>query len=151
MTRRNYAHMFSRTFSFIISALAVMACAAPLPVAAQTARGNDVVIVLPFENQSNRGEFNWIGASFADALTELLNVPGLSVVSTDERELTYQRLRLPLSAVPSRATTIKIAQEAKATLVVLGTYDVTPKQDDKLPEIRGTVRVVRVNEGRLAG
>src|SRR2546423_426058 len=152
MTRRNYAHMFSRTFRFIIIALAVMACAAPPPVAAQTPRGNDVVIVLPFENQSNRGEFNWIGASFADALTELLNVPGLSVVSTDERELTYQRLHLPIASVPSRATAIKIAQEAKATLVVLGTYDVTPKQDDKTrSEIRGTVRVIRVAEGRLAG
>ncbi|MFL6207523.1 MAG: tetratricopeptide repeat protein [Pyrinomonadaceae bacterium] len=152
MTRKNYAHMFSRTFSFIIIALAVMTCAAPPRVAAQTPRGNDVVIVLPFENQSNRGEFNWIGASFADALTELLNVPGLSVVSTDERELTYQRLHLPIASVPSRATAIKIAQEAKATLVVLGTYDVTPKQDDKTrSEIRGTVRVIRVAEGRLAG
>ncbi len=143
--------MMRRAFSLCTVALALLCFAGALPARAQTPRGNDVIVVLPFENQSNRGEFNWIGASFADALTELLNVPGLAVVSTDERELTYQRLRLPLSAVPSRATTIKIAQEAKATLVVLGTYDVTPKQDDKLPEIRGTVRVVRVNEGRLAG
>ena len=144
--------MIRRAFSLLAIAFALIFFTAPPPVAAQAARGNDVVIVLPFENQSNRGEFNWIGASFADALTELLNVPGLSVVSTDERELTYQRLRLPLSSVPSRATAIKIAQEAKATLVVLGTYDVTPRQDDKsLPEIRGTARVVRINEGRLAG
>jgi tetratricopeptide (TPR) repeat protein len=133
-------------------ALAFLCLPACAPVAAQTTRAGDVVIVLPFENQSNRGEFNWIGASFADALSELLNVPGLSVVSTDERELTYQRLRLPLASVPSRATAIKIGQEARATLVVLGTYDVTPKQDEKsLPEIHGTARIVRINEGRLAG
>lgn len=144
--------MFKRAFSLLIIALAGLCLAAPPLVSAQTARGNDVVIILPFENQSSRAEFNWIGASFADALTELLNVPGLAVVSTDERELTYQRLRLPLVSVPSRATAIKIAQEARASLVLIGTYDVTPKQDEKsLPEIHGTVRVVRVNEGRLAG
>jgi tetratricopeptide (TPR) repeat protein/TolB-like protein len=143
--------MIRRAFSLFTIVFALLLFNAP-PVAAQMPRGNDVVIVLPFENQSNRGEFNWIGASFADALTELLNVPGLSVVSTDERELNYQRLHLPISSVPSRATAIKIAQEAKATLVVLGTYDVTPKQDDKTrSEIRGTVRVIRVAEGRLAG
>src|SRR5436305_10118009 len=122
--------MFRRTASLLTIALAFFFLFAAPHAQAQTARGNDVVIVLPFENQSNKGEFNWIGASFADELTELLNVPGLAVISTDERELTYQRLRLPLTAVPSRATAIKIAQEAKATLVILGTYDVTPKQDN---------------------
>ncbi len=145
--------MINRAVCLIVTILALSGfIVSPPQAAAQTARSNDVVIIMPFENQSNRAEFNWIGASFADALTELLNVPGLAVVSTDERELTYQRLRLPLVSVPSRATAIKIAQEAKATLVLFGTYDVTPKQDEKsLPEIHGTVRVVRVNEGRLAG
>ena len=144
--------MFRRTLSSLIIILALLSITAPPAARAQTPRGNEVVIVLPFENMSNRAEFNWIGASFADALSELLAVPGLAVVSTDERELTYQRLRLPLSSVPSRATAIKIAQESHATLVVLGTYDVTPPHDEKsLPEIHGTARVVRVNEGRLAG
>jgi tetratricopeptide (TPR) repeat protein len=144
--------MFRRAISLLTIALALSFFVAPSGAQAQTVRNNDVVIVLPFENQSNKGEFNWIGASFADALTELLNVPGLSVVSTDERELTYQRLRLPISAVPSRATAIKLAQEAKASIVVLGTYDVTPNTEDKtLSDVHGTVRVIRVNEGRLAG
>ena len=67
----------------------------------------DVVMVLPFENTSNRAEYNWVGESFADALAELLNKPGLVVVSSDERELAYQRLRLPETVIPSRATAIK--------------------------------------------
>jgi tetratricopeptide (TPR) repeat protein/TolB-like protein len=144
--------MFRRTASLLTIALALCCFVAAPRAQAQTARGNDVVIVLPFENQSNKGEFNWIGASFADELTELLNVPGLSVISTDERELTYQRLRLPISAVPSRATAIKIAKEAKATMVVLGTYDVTTNDADKtLSNVHGTARVISVNEGRLMG
>jgi predicted Zn-dependent protease len=37
-------------------------------------------------------------------------------------------------------------------MVVLGTYEVTPARDEKsVPEIRGSARIVRVNEGRIAG
>src|ERR1043166_5464488 len=86
----------------------------------------DVVMVLPFENISNRAEYNWVGESFADALAELLNKPGLVVVSSDERELAYQQLRLPETVIPSRATAIKLARQAKATMIVIGSYNVTP-------------------------
>ena len=113
---------------------------------------SDVVIVLPFENSSNQREFNWVGESFADSMADLLNVPGLIVVSNDERELAYQRLGLPLTTLPSRATAIKIAREARATLLVLGTYEVSPAADDKsLAALRGSAKVIRVNEGRLTG
>src|SRR5215203_6266172 len=93
----------------------------------------DVVMVLPFENTSNRAEYNWVGESFADALAELLNKPGLIVVTSDERELAYQRLRLPETVIPSRATAIKLARQAKATMIVIGTYNVTenPSADEK--------------------
>src|SRR6185295_11811135 len=88
----------------------------------------DVVMVLPFENTSKpfRPEYNWVGESFADALAELLNKPGLVVVSSDERELAYQQLRLPETVIPSRATAIKLARQAKATMIVIGSYTVTP-------------------------
>jgi len=72
------------------------------PVQAQNPSA-DVVMVLPFENTSNRAEYNWVGESFADALAELLNKPGLIVVSSDERELAYHQLRLPETVIPSRA------------------------------------------------
>src|SRR5215467_15580313 len=86
----------------------------------------DVVMVLPFENTSNRAEYNWVGESFADALAELLNKPGLIVVFSDERELAYHQLRLPETVIPSRATAIKLARQAKATMIVVGNYSVTP-------------------------
>src|SRR5437764_3778435 len=94
-------------------------------VRAQSPAG-DVVMVLPFENTSNRAEYNWVGESFADALAELLNKPGLTVVSSDQRELAYQKLRLPQTVIPSRATAIKLARQAKATMIVIGSYSVTP-------------------------
>jgi len=123
----------------------------------------DVVMVLPFENTSNRAEYNWVGESFADALAELLNKPGLVVVSSDERELAYHQLRLPETVIPSRATAIKLARQAKATMIVIGSYSVTPpatstakepKNQDKLPAdayVQVTARVIKVNEGRTLG
>src|SRR5918998_3069659 len=115
--------IFRRTLiTLAAAALALAASAAPTRAQA----GGDVVIVLPFENTSNLKDYNWVGESFADSLSELLNVPGIVVVSGDEREMVYQRLHLPPTILPSRATAIKLGREASATLVVLGTYEVTP-------------------------
>src|SRR5882724_9850441 len=123
-------------------------------------RSGDVVMVLPFENTSNRPEYNWVGESFADSIADLLNKPGLIVVSSDERELAYQHLRLPETVIPSRATAIKLAREAKATMVVIGSYSVTPPPQDANAGkdktsaeayVQVTARVIKINEGRDIG
>jgi tetratricopeptide (TPR) repeat protein len=123
-------------------------------------------MVLPFENTSNRPEYNWVGESFADSLAELLNKPGLLVVSSDERELAYQALRLPETVIPSRATAIKLAREARASMIVIGSYTVTtppetPQEGAKTNTqkeksssqalVQVTARVIKVNEGRTLG
>jgi tetratricopeptide (TPR) repeat protein len=154
--------MIRRTSSLLLALtlLGFPLLIAPSAGSAQTP-ATDVVLVLPFENRSNHTEYNWIGESFADSLAVLLNKPGLIVVTSDERAVAYQRLRLPLNVLPSRATTIKIAREVKATMIVIGTYDVTvaapqpdkPKNqlDSARASIVGEARVIRVNEGRMAG
>ncbi|MGI8917410.1 MAG: tetratricopeptide repeat protein [Pyrinomonadaceae bacterium] len=141
---------------------AIFLCTLPgagtISIFAQSAPNSDVVMVLSFENTSNRPEYNWVGESFADSVAELLSKPGLLVVSNDERELAYQRLRLPQTVIPSRATAIKLAREAKATMIVIGTYDVTenPSAEDKDKSateayVQVTARVIKVNEGRNLG
>ncbi len=125
--------------------------AAPVEVPAQASGVKDVVMVLPFENVSTKPEYNWVGESFSDSLSELLSIPDMIVVSSDERELAYQRIRLPLTTLPSRATAIKLAREAKATMVVLGTYSVIPARDNQPEMISGTASVIMVNEGLWLG
>ncbi|HXQ69026.1 MAG TPA: tetratricopeptide repeat protein [Pyrinomonadaceae bacterium] len=154
--------MSLRLFSAVLLLFSVICL--PLRVPAQNASA-DVVMVLPFENTSNRAEYNWVGESFADAIAELLNKPGLIVVSSDERELAYQQLRLPETVIPSRATAIKLARQAKATMIVIGSYSVTPpptkptneepkSNEEKAPAdayVQVTARVIKVNEGRTLG
>src|SRR5882762_6363859 len=130
---------------------------------AQTNSAAEIVLVLPFENTSDHPEYNWIGESFADSLASLLDKPGIIVVSSDERAVAYQRLRLPLTVIPSRATAIKIARELKASMIVFGTYNVTltpaaavatdksKSAEVPMAVIMGQAKVIRVNEGRLAG
>ena len=148
----------------LLAAIALLLFTIPV-LTARAQSASDVVMVLPFENTSNRPEYNWVGESFADSLAELLNKPGLLVVSSDERELAYQRLRLPETVIPSRATAIKLAREAKATMIVVGTYSVTPVEAEAKPGqakpekdkssieayVQLTARVIKVNEGRTLG
>ncbi len=112
-------------------------------------RATDVVMVLPFENTSNKPEFNWVGESFALSLSELLKVPALNVVSNSERKLIQQRLRIPLTSLPSMATSLKLARESGATLLVSGKYNIVPAQGDTAATINLTAKIVRVNEGRF--
>lgn len=148
----------NRLFRLKWSGIPLLILVIAFSVTAQT-QTSDVIMVLPFENTSNRAEYNWVGESFADALADLLNKPGLIVVSSDERELAYQQLHLPETVIPSRATAIKLARQAKATMIVIGSYSVTPppsldaKKEKSAVDayVQVTARVVKVNEGRTLG
>ena len=112
-------------------------------------RATDVVMVLPFENTSDKPEFNWVGESFALSLSELLKVPGLNVVSNSERKVIQQGLRIPLTSLPSLAASLKLAQRSGATLLVSGKYTIVPAQGDTAATLNLTAKIIRVNEGRF--
>ena len=109
----------------------------------------DTVMVLPFENTSNKPEFNWVGESFALSLSELLKLPSLNVVSNGERKIVQQRLRIPLSNLPSLATSLKLARESNATLLIAGKYDIVPAHGDTAATLNVIAKIIRVNEGRF--
>lgn len=112
-------------------------------------KSGDTVMVLPFENTSDKPEFNWVGESFALALSDLLKVPSLNVVSNGERKIIQQRLRIPLTSLPSLATSLKLARESGATLLIAGKYAIVPAQGDTAATINVTAKIIRVNEGRF--
>jgi tetratricopeptide (TPR) repeat protein/TolB-like protein len=128
---------------FCVFAAALVGFAqAPQPAA-------DMVMVLPFENTSGKAEFNWVGESFADSLSDLLRVPTLNVISNAERKIIQQRLRIPLTTLPSLATSLKLARESNATLLISGRYTIVPAGADTAATINVTARIIRVAEGRF--
>lgn len=109
----------------------------------------DTILVLPFENTSDKPEFNWVGESFALSLSELLRTTGVNVVSNSERKLIQQRLRIPLTTLPSVATSLKLAREGNASLLISGKYNIVPAQGDTAATLNVIVKIIRVNEGRF--
>jgi Flp pilus assembly protein TadD/TolB-like protein len=120
-----------------------------ISIVAINAQTTDNVLVLPFENTSGKPEFNWVGESFADSLADLLKVPSLNVVGNDERKVIQQRLNVPLTTLPSLATSLKLSRESKATLLVSGKYNIIPAQGDIGASLTVTAKIIRVNEGRF--
>jgi len=110
---------------------------------------SDRVLILPFENTSGKPEFNWVGESFADSLSDLLKVPSLNVVSNEERKIIQQRLGVPLTNLPSLATSLRLAREARATLLIAGKYNIVPAQGETAASLSIVARIIRVNEGRF--
>jgi tetratricopeptide (TPR) repeat protein len=117
------------------------------PARAFAQNNPDTVLVLPFENTSGKSEFNWVGESFADSLTDLLKVPTLNTVSNEERKLVQLRFNVPLTTLPSLATSLKLAREARANLLVMGKYEVIPAEGDVAASVKVTAKIVRVNDG----
>ena len=99
-----------------------------LPANAQAAAepAGRVVLVLPFDNRSGDPSLNWVGDSFPDTLNKRLNSAGFLTISRDDRAFAYSHLGLPEDFQPSRATTIRIAQQLDANFVIIGSYTVQP-------------------------
>ncbi len=132
-----------------VLAIMLLGLAAACPVIAQSGdRARDTLMVLPFENGS-ASEFNWVGESIADSLTDLLKVPGLRVISNQERKLVQQRLKMPGSVLPSLAASLKLAREGGATLLVSGRYSVMPATEEVAASITINAKIISVNEGRF--
>ena len=103
-----------------------------------------VVLVLPFENRSGNATLNWIGDSFPDTLDRRLNSSGFLTISHDDRVYAYSHLGLPEGFRPSRATSIRVAQQLDANIIVIGSYTVTGNR------INAQAQVLSVDQLRLS-
>jgi tetratricopeptide (TPR) repeat protein len=114
---RNRTHrLLAKIFVLLLAALS------PAVLIAQSLPGGRVVLVLPFENRSGDATLNWIGNSFPDTLDRRLNSAGFLTISHDDRVFALTHLGLPGDFRPSRATTIRIAQQLDANYVVIGSF-----------------------------
>ena len=47
------------------------------------------------------------------------------------------------------ATSLKLAREGKASLLIAGKYSIVPAQGDTAASVNVTAKIIRVNEGRF--
>jgi tetratricopeptide (TPR) repeat protein len=86
----------------------------------------DTVLVLPFFNQSNAPNLDWIGESIAEDVRESLASEGLLVLDREDRLEAYRRLSVRPNATLTHATVIKVGEALDASKVVYGYYNVKP-------------------------
>lgn len=148
------------------AAFAVLLLTAIPPLAAQTAspsvssdapasaadirqRGGKLVLVLPFENHSGQPNLNWIGDSFPWTLGQRLNSAGFLTIGRDDRQYAMEHLGLPADFRPSRATTIRIAQQLDADYVIVGSYNVA-NPGTTAARIDVQTQVLAINDLRMS-
>ena len=103
-----------------------------------------VVLVLPFENRSGNTTLNWIGDSFPDTINRRLNTAGFLTISRDDRVFAYDHLGLPVDFRPSRATSIRIAQQLDADYIIIGSFNLSGTR------INAQAQVLSVDDLRLS-
>lgn len=111
------------------------------------------VMVMPFENTSDseNPKYNWVGESFAVLLPDLFEVGGVRAISNGDRRTVQQRLRIPMSSLPSLAAAIKMARENGATLLVTGTFKIIQGKSEGSETIIASARVIDVRSGKIVG
>lgn len=109
----------------------------------------DTIVVMPFENRSQLAKYNWVRESFAILLGEVLDVPGMKVVSASNRNRAFEKMRLNSSDLLTRAAMIRVADAAQANLALIGEFDIGESKENATIAI--TARLIETREGRLVG
>jgi tetratricopeptide (TPR) repeat protein len=109
----------------LLSLLLLCSIAGVSQSAETTDTGGRVVLVLPFDNRSGQPALGWVGDSFPDTLNQRLASAGFLTLTREDRQYALDHLGLPIEFRPSRATTIRIAQNLDADFVIVGSYNVT--------------------------
>jgi tetratricopeptide (TPR) repeat protein len=122
-----------------------------LSFVALTGKGfaGDIILVMPFENRSQMGEYNWIRDSFAILMGNMLEVPGIAIIGSEERNLAFDKLRLSPNDLLTRAAMIRVAETARANLTLIGEFDIGGEKENTTIAINA--RLIETQEGRLVG
>lgn len=118
--------------------LALAALLLLLPASAPAAEP-ETLLVLPFSNQTGNSRLDWIGDSLSEILIDYLAAEGAGVAAPDLRDQAMQEMGLRRYAPITRATAIEAAAEADASLVLYGSFNLSPR--GARPGSGGTLRI----------
>ncbi|MBI4909990.1 MAG: tetratricopeptide repeat protein [Acidobacteria bacterium] len=97
------------------------------------------LLILPFFNQTNNSNLDWIGESVAETIRDTLAAEGVTTVPRDDRAEVYRRLAIRPYAQLTKATVLKIGESLDADNVVYGGF--TLVGEPSTGNSRGTLRI----------
>ncbi len=83
-----------------------------------------LLMAMPFENAGTSASVDWIGEAFPEVLDRRFSAAGFLTISRADRAYALDHLGLPTDFRPTRAGTLRLAQELDVDSVVFGTYQV---------------------------
>jgi tetratricopeptide (TPR) repeat protein len=109
-----------------LTALAFLATlcapAQQLGASAPSADRGRILLLLPFDNHTNRPNLEWVREAAAVQLSDRLRSVGFDPMSRADRVYALDHLGLPESFQPSRASALKLAQTLDADQIVVGDF-----------------------------
>ena len=81
-----------------------------------------LLLVLPFNNQADQPNLDWISEAAPEILNLRLGSAGFMPISRDDRLYALDHLGLPSTFQPSRASAIRLAQNLDADYVIVGSF-----------------------------
>jgi tetratricopeptide (TPR) repeat protein len=81
-----------------------------------------LLLVLPFNNQSDQPNLDWISEAVPEILNLRLASAGFMPIRRDDRLYALDHLGLPSTFQPSRASAIRLAQTLDADYVIVGSF-----------------------------
>ncbi len=107
----------------------------------------NLIFVAPFQSTD---ESRSLGQDFSYVLSNILAVPTVCVISYDKNKSLLESFGLKLGESFTLATSIKLAMTSKASLLIVGSYEVNKRySSNSLNSITATAKVIKVNEGRF--
>jgi Tfp pilus assembly protein PilF len=103
-----------------------------------------IVLTFPFENTGQEAPLDWLSEGLAELTIERLTGHGLYLLSRQERLDELERIALPVSTRFSRATMLKLGEQADADLVVFGNFALVGQM------LRVTARVLHLSPPALS-
>jgi tetratricopeptide (TPR) repeat protein len=94
---------------------------AETPTTAAQSAGH-LILVLPFENKSGQSNIDWMSESMPEVMNRRLASAGFLPIGREDRLYALDHLGLPPNFRPSRASTIRLAQNVDADTVIIGSY-----------------------------
>ncbi|AXC09442.1 TPR repeat-containing protein [Acidisarcina polymorpha] len=91
-------------------------------LAADPSPRGHLILVLPFENHSTQPNVDWMSESMPEVMNRRLDSAGFLAISREDRLYALDHLGLPPNFRPSRASTIRLAQNLDADSVIIGSY-----------------------------
>lgn len=88
----------------------------------------EIVLAIPFENAGSASAMNWMGEGLAELTARRLSSANRVVLPRSEWLAAADRLGLGSASRLTRASLLKVAQEADADFIVFGSYAAAGKQ-----------------------